>query len=417
MTRSISRLLVAVMAALVLPTAAQAAVTIGPLTWNIVGLDSNNPTSGPRFFPVAARVCSDVAATNVSVAFVFDSANPNINLRAGSLATIILPSISAGGCADAYFEVDITQVPAAYDTTRRYHITATDGSGTVSTATPREIFVEHLISQNRNSISDVKFGPNPLSLVSVPVGGSMNLVVGNTYTVQLIGGTATQGYSQFEAFINFPNTIFQILDVSTTYSADDSPYVPNPNDKLYADACLWENDPNSPNYRSCVGGDFKAGGSTVITTYNIRVVSGGGTSQTLNSLLYDFSGSSYHYNSGFSTEARVANVIDPTSVGITKSFNPNPAAINGVSALAITLTNPNPGTIGGYNFIDNLPANMLVATPPAATTTGCGSPSLVASAGSSSISFSNGTLSANSSCIIKVNVTPTATGTLINTTG
>ena len=65
--------------------------------------------------------------------------------------------------------------------------------------------------------------------------------------------------------------------------------------------------------------------------------------------------------------------IDPTSVGIAKSFNPNPAPINGVSALTITLTNPNPGTIGGYNFIDNLPANMLVATPPAATTTGCGS--------------------------------------------
>ncbi len=416
MTRPISRLLVALVAGLVLSAAAQAALTVGPLAWNIIGLDSNNPTSGPRFFPVGARVCSDVATTNVSVNFVFDSANANINLRAGSLSTIILPSISAGGCADAYFEVDITQVPAAYNTTRRYHITATDFSGTVSTATPRELFVEHLISQNRNSISDVKFGPDPLSLASVPAGGSMNLVVGNTYAVQLIGGTATQGYSQFEAFINFPNTIFQILGVSTTYSADDSPYVLNPNDKLYADACLWENDPNSPNYRSCVGGDFKAGGSSVITTYTIRVIGGGGTSQSLNTLLYDFSGSSYHYNADFTAEGRVANVIDPTSVGIAKSFNPNPAPINGISALTITLTNPNSGTVGGYNFVDNLLANMVVATPPAATTTGCGSPSLVANAGSASISFSNGTLAASSSCIIKVNVTPTATGTLVNTT-
>src|SRR5438876_282032 len=80
------------------------------------------------------------------------------------------------------------------------------------------------------------------SLTSVPAGGSMNLIVGNTYVIQLLGGTATQGYNQFEAFINLPNTIFQVLGVSTLYSADNSPYVPGPaptaNDKLYADACL-----------------------------------------------------------------------------------------------------------------------------------------------------------------------------------
>ena len=87
----------------------------------------------------------------------------------------------------------------------------------------------------------------------------MTLMVGNTYSIELAGYTATQGYSQLESFINFPNTIFQTLAVSTTYSADSSPHVSSPNDKLHSDACLWENDPNSPNYRSCVGGDGKAG--------------------------------------------------------------------------------------------------------------------------------------------------------------
>src|SRR6185503_18809269 len=87
-----------------------------------------------------------------------------------------------------------------------------------------------------------------------------------------------------------------------------------------------------------------------------------------------------------------------------------------VSALTITLTNPNGASLGGYNFVDNLPANLIVATPPAATTTGCGTPTLTAVAGSSSISFSSGTLAANSNCVIKVNVTPTATGSLNNTT-
>ena len=408
--------------AFLFPLTAQAAttLTVTPITWNVIGLDSNSPLTGPNNFPIGARVCSSVATTNVATTFVWDSANAFVDLRAGSLSTITIPSIAAGDCEDAYFEVSVVRNAAAFDTTRRYHITATDVSGTASTSTPREVYIEHLISQNRNSVSDVKFGTSIPSLVSIPAGGAMNMAVGNTYVVQLIGGTATQGYNQFEEFINFSNTIFQILSVSTTYSADNSPYVPGPfpiaSDKLYADACLWENDPNSPSYRSCVGGDFKAGGSTVITTYTIKVVAGGGSSQTLNTLLYDFSGSSYHYNGDYTAGARIANVIDPSSATIAKSFSPNPASLNGVSALTITLTNPNPGTLGGYNFVDNLPANLVVAATPGATTTGCGTPTLTAVAGSSSISFSNGTLAANSNCIIKVNVTPTATGSLVNTT-
>src|SRR6266567_9202524 len=141
-------------------------------------------TAGPNHFPVGARICSNVATAGVSVVWSWDSANANINLRPGSLSTITIPSIAAGSCADAYFEVEVTQVPAAYDTTRRYHITATDGSGTFSTVTPRELYADHLISQSRNSISDVRVGPVGGPYTSVPAGGSMSLVVGNTYDIQ-----------------------------------------------------------------------------------------------------------------------------------------------------------------------------------------------------------------------------------------
>ncbi len=248
----------------------------------------------------------------------------------------------------------------------------------------------------------------------------MNLVVGNTYTIELDGGTATQGYNQFESFINFPNTIFRIMSVSTTYSADNSPYVPGPapiaSDKIYADACLWQNDLASPNYLTCVGGDYKAGGSDVRTTYTVKIISGGGTSQTLNTLLYDYSGSSFHYNADFSTGARIANVIDPASAGIAKRFVPNATSVNGVSTLTITLTNPNAGAVTGYNFTDPLPANMTVASPPSATTAGCGTPTLTASAGATSISFTNGTVAANGSCTISVNVTASVAATYTNTT-
>lgn len=392
---------------------AAASYTVTPITWNIVGLDSNTPASGPNHFPVGARVCSTVADTNVAVTFTWDSANADIYLRSGSLATLNFPSISAGGCLDAYFEVEVNKIAGAFDTARRYHITATGTTGSASTTIPREIYVEHLISQSRNYITNVE-----LNGVSIPAGGTMNMIVGNTYTIKLYGGTATQGYNQFEAFINFPNIIFQVISVSTTYSADDSPYVTSPSDKLYADACLWENDPNSPNYMDCVGGDYKAGGNTVITTYTVKILSGGGTSQTLNTLLYDFSGSSFHYNADYSTGARIVNIIDPASVTISKNFSPDPTNVNGISALTFTLNNPNAGALSGLNFTDVFPTTpgaMVVANPPGTTTNGCGTPTFSPVAGAASISFSNGTIAANSNCTVRVNVTVPATGTYTNT--
>src|SRR5690349_6175875 len=124
---------------LFVPMLAHAALTVAPITWNVVGLDSNSPTSGPKDFPVGARVCSNVATTNVAVNWLWDSVNANVNLRPGSLSTVTLAAIGAGACADAYFEIEVNQVAAAYDTARRYHITASDGSGTASSPTPREV--------------------------------------------------------------------------------------------------------------------------------------------------------------------------------------------------------------------------------------------------------------------------------------
>ena len=292
-----------------LPALAQPILTITPITWNVVGLDSNDVTTGPINFPVGARVCNtgDTDATDVTSAFVWDTANAFIDLRPGSLTQFTgsdaVAMLEVGMCHDFYYEVQITRSTSAHDQTRRYHITATaDTLGTSSTTTPREIFVERLISQNRNSTLDVK-----LDGVSIPAGGTMTLVVGGTYNIDLIASTATNGYEQIESFINFPNTIFSITSVTATYSADGGTD-PDALTKLYADGCSWENDPNSPNYRSCLS-TGKYGGDVTLN-YNVTIIGGGGTSQTLNTLIYDFSGSSYHYNSDFATGSRIAAIID-----------------------------------------------------------------------------------------------------------
>jgi len=67
-------LLVGIILGLALPICAGAAanLTVTPVTWNIIGLDSNNVNVGPQDFAVGARVCNtgDVAATNVTSTFV-----------------------------------------------------------------------------------------------------------------------------------------------------------------------------------------------------------------------------------------------------------------------------------------------------------------------------------------------------------
>src|SRR5262249_25952007 len=131
-----------------LPAVAHATLTVTPITWDVIGLDSNNVNVGPSNFPVGARICSDVAANNVEATFVWDSFNPYINLRAGSATVLpVAPTVinlGAGQCFDAYFEVEVTRTASAYDTVRQYHIAVTSSSGSGSTPTPRQIYVEHL---------------------------------------------------------------------------------------------------------------------------------------------------------------------------------------------------------------------------------------------------------------------------------
>lgn len=400
---------------------ANAALTVTPITWDILGLDSNSPATGPHLFPVGARVCSDAPTGDVNVDFIWDSANANINLRAGTASVLTLAPLAAGTCADAYFEIDVTQTPAAFDTVRQYHVVATDSAApaiTASSPTPRQLFVEHLISQNRNSITGIEYGPSEASLTAVPFGGTMDMVVGNTYVVKLYGGTATQGYNQFESFLNFPNTLFQVLSVSTDYSANTSPFVSTlDHDQLYADACQWESNPDSPNYNSCVGGDYKSGGSNVVMTYTVKVIATSAAGETLNTLLYDFSGSSFHYNSDFSASTVQVSIADPATATIEKGFAPSSINEGGTSTLSLTLVNPNPSLLDGANFSDTLPVGMEVAASPNASTTGCGTPSFNPVPGATSLAFTGGSVAPNSSCIINVDVTAASQGEYTNTTG
>jgi uncharacterized repeat protein (TIGR01451 family) len=327
------------------------------------------------------------------------------------LDPITTSSIATGpnNCFDFYFEVEITRDANAYDHTREYHIEVSSSeTSTISTPTPREIYVEHLISQSRNSTTDVL-----LDTVSIAPGGTMTLMLGETYDIELVGSTATNGYEQIESYINFPNTIFQINSVASTYAANGGTD-PDAATKVYADGCGWENDPNSPNYRSCLSTGKYGGDITV--NYNVTIIGGAGTSEMLNTLIYDFSGSSYHYNSDFSVAGRIAQIVNAS---ITKAFSPKTINPGGTSTLIFTITNPGSGPITGINFSDPFPSGLSVASTPAVSYTGCGPGAFspVLSGGETSISFSSGTVAGYGTCTIILDVTASAEDTYNNTSG
>src|SRR6266404_2119181 len=327
---------------------AYAGLTVTPTTWNVIGLDSNDVNSGPNSFQVGARVCNTGGApvTNVSSSFVWDSSNAFINLSGPS--TLTAASLAAGGCVDFYYPVVVTRTTSAYNTTRGYHITVTgDSVASVSTPTPRELYVEKIISQSRNSVNSIT--------------GPTTVYVGQTYNYTVNASTAPGGYEQLEAFLDLSNIIFQVQAIATTYTSPPAAT----NDKFYADACGWDNNPLSATYRSCIGpANYSGGkaGGTISSTYTVKILSTGVT--TASALIMDFSGSSYHYNNDFGVGVNAITITAlpalVPNVSLQKSVTPNTAAqlIPGAD-LVYTIAFTNSGTASASSLIvtDPIPAN------------------------------------------------------------
>ncbi|HEX2688358.1 MAG TPA: hypothetical protein VHN14_17125, partial [Kofleriaceae bacterium] len=298
---------------------AVAQVAISHITWGTIGLDSNSVTAGPNVFPVGVRITNtgDATATNLTATFAFTTANANINLAGPP--TVNIASLDPGAHADAYFSVIITRTAAAYNTSRQFQVTVS-GTGFATATSPmlREVYVEKLVSQNRNSITGIT-GPTAVS-------------IGQTQTYNLDVKTATGGYEQVEAYLTFPTGMFQVISTASTYTAPTGAT----NDKIYADACGWDPDPTSPTYRSCIGPENFTGGKAggvIHTTYTVKVIGSGTASVT--AAIYDFSGSSYHYNSDFGA----------LSINIVSSSVPVATDDSFTTAEDTTLTISSPGVL------------------------------------------------------------------------
>jgi uncharacterized repeat protein (TIGR01451 family) len=121
--------------------------------------------------------------------------------------------------------------------------------------------------------------------------------------------------------------------------------------------------------------------------------------------------------SGVGTTSNTASVSVLMPPTIAKSFGTPTISLTGRTGLTFTITNPNASAaLFGVTFTDNLPAGLAIATPNGLAGV-CGTGTVAATAGTGSVSLAAGTIPASSSCSFSVNVTATAGGSLVNTTG
>ncbi len=357
---------------------AQAQPSISPVTWDVVGLDSNNLASGPNVFPVGVRVCAaDSSLQGHAVRFVWESANANI--ERSSAEVINLPTVAAGACQDLFHEVTITRVAAARSTGRRYRMDLEDAGGTVVASTPvnREVFVRPLIRQNRNSTQQISLD----GVAITPGGPPVALVAGQSYAIRLDARTATQGYEQLQQFLTLPSGVFQVNSVTSTYTANGGTD-PEATSKIYADGCGWDNDLTSPTYQSCLGRG-KYGGTTSVT-YNVTALGAG--QGALNALIYDFSGNSYHYNSDFESASVTFEVEEPppaptADLAVSKSDGQSSVAPGASTTYTIIVGNNGPDAVSGAQLEDIQPAGVTFSNWSCSVTTGTGACGTVSGSG------------------------------------
>jgi uncharacterized repeat protein (TIGR01451 family) len=111
-------------------------------------------------------------------------------------------------------------------------------------------------------------------------------------------------------------------------------------------------------------------------------------------------------------EVKLLVKVPPT---VTEAFGNTAIPQGGSTSLTFTITNPTSSetTVTGVGFSDTLPAGLQVATPNGLTGS-CGGGTITATAGTSSISLSGGSLAAGDSCTFSVNVTGQTAGTKTN---
>ncbi|MEW5807066.1 MAG: hypothetical protein AB1756_06955 [Acidobacteriota bacterium] len=169
-----------------------------------------------------------------------------------------------------------------------------DSESTPSATVTQQLYVEKLISQARNNTTSIT-APSSVAL-------------GQEFDITVVASTATE-FDEIAHFLNVDPSLLQIQSISVTYSKPSGAT-------------------NNAIYRQNAGGD-------VSYTFRLKAIKEG-TAQ-MRPLIYDRSGSSYHYPNDFDNADRLITI-------------------------SIGSTNNPPGTFSLVSPINNLTVNTLKPT-------------------------------------------------------
>lgn len=328
------------------PAIAATTLSAEILSWQVIGLDSNDVNGTPEKFLVQVRITNTgpETATGVSATLTLGTpvdlgTGPLPNPCGGSCITLVSPAtdpvaaIPPGQSADAFWTVRVIRSDEAYDTLTPITVTASAvNAGTVTatqvgrepppcgaSATPSStLLVEHLISQARNDVLNYS-----LTGGVQRSDGSWEVVLGSQFTVLVLAETAV-AYSEISVpAITDPTGTITPVSTDFTFSqgtpSDDDVYTLN------------------------------AGGS-VTANYSYDAAAIG--TLTLSQLIYDCSGNSFHYNSDYLIDSMTIHVVPPPppALTITKTVSPS-SKVPPETTLTYTISYANTGSGQATNFV------------------------------------------------------------------
>ena len=158
------------------------------------------------------------------------------------------------------------------------------------------------------------------------------------------------------------------------------------------------------------GGTIAAASSCVVTV-NVTAASAGSYINTLAvGALVTGNGS----NAGPAVATLTVNtpVTAPIPPTVSKAFNQSTINAGGISTVTITLSNADSADAIGANLTDALPSGVTVASIPGASNT-CGG-TFTPAANDTALTLTGGTIPANGSCVLTVDVTAASGGSYFN---
>lgn len=206
-----------------------------------------------------------------------------------------------------------------------------------------------------------------------------------------------------------PNPADNIIGM---YLTDHYPagIINEPNAAVLSDTCGFIEDVANANTTYLSNGSLQAGTSCSIA---IQVV---GAAPTVADNHTGIIGSSNAPDGADASAILTVGVAAPT---VQKSFDPAVFSVGGTSRMTIKLTNPNAtDAIAGARFTDNYPSPLMIANSDvgALVSNTCNG-SLDATAAGTMAALTGGTIPANDSCSVVINVVGTSPGSTTNHTG